>query len=402
MLTKKTLKQSGFSLIELAVGMIVFGLFFSILSYLLFGMNTVLHGKKGGRASDKSLITTGYGDGSQATIKKSLLFFVKRNYRLPCPDINKDGLEDCGSSNHVGSIPYLDLGYDQPVVDSRNNDVRYGVYRNGAKDADLTVNKNRFAPYLPSDPPGGAETVKTTANTADFCKALENSWKTGTVNSTYVHTSDGTQIRNAAYILSTGGQRDADNNNSFFDGRNGSGVDFELSTRVEKGNYDDLVSTESFLDLYQLLNCSIRVAEINGAALDAQVAEVAAIAVATAIENGEGEVEGAERGVNEAKYDLALGGLAGFNAAFSIAAAATGISAKSIPDIANLVIAIAAGVKAAADIFILEARLSRAKEAQKVSEDRLANYKSLLVAANAYAKKRFDFAIRVEANGGLK
>jgi prepilin-type N-terminal cleavage/methylation domain-containing protein len=395
-------KQQGFSLIEMAISMVVFGLFFTVIAYLIFGMDKALHGTTGGRAADKSMITTGFGDGSQATIKKALLFFVKNNHRLPCPDISNNGQEDCATTNQVGTLPYLALGYATPVVDSRNNAIRYGVYRNSTNDADLTINKNRFAPLIPADPPGGTVVTPTTANTPDFCKALENAWETGTNSTAYVHTTDGTNIRNAAYILAIGGQRDADNNGAFFDGVNGSGIDFELSSRVENGNYDDLVGTQSFLDLYQLLNCVVRIAEVNGAALDAQVAELAAIAAATSVGNAESDLGGAERDVDEATFDIVLAGIAVLNATVSVAAAATGLAEKSIPDILNTVVAAAALVKAIADVVIAEQRLVAANATRDQAQQRLDDYEARLPIANAYAKARFDFATIVELNGGLK
>ncbi len=395
-------QQQGFSLIELAVTMVVFGLFFSVLTYVIFGMNTALHGSKGGKSDDQSLIVAGFSDGSQATIKKTLLFFVKNNHRLPCPDTNQDGWEDCAAGNHVGILPYLNLGYAAPLKDSRNNDVRYGVYRNSTDNADLTVNKNRFAPVLPGNPPGDPATVVTTANTPDFCKALENAWATGTNNAAYIHTSDGTNIRNAAYILAIGGQRDADSNGSFFDGKNSSGVDFEISGKAEDASYDDLVGSQTFLDLYQLLNCTVRIAEVNGAALDAQLAEVAAIAAATSVANGEADLDGAKRAVMEGEIDVAVAGIKILNATFSMLAAATGMSAKSVPDIANFAVAVAALAKAIADKIIAEDRLEEFEATEAEAQSRLDTYKTRKTAADTHAKDRLDFAKTVETNGGLK
>lgn len=398
----KQFKQQGFSLIEMAISMVVFGLFLAVISYLVFGMNKALHGTTGGRAADKSMITSGFGDGSQATIKKTLLFFVKNNHRLPCPDMSNNGQEDCATTNQVGSLPYLALGYATPVVDSRNNAIRYGVYRNSTNDADLTVNKNRFAPLIPADPPGGTVVTPSTANTPDFCKALENAWETGSNSTTYVHTTDGTNVRNAAYILAAGGQRDADNNGAFFDGVNGGGINFELSSRVETGQYDDLVGTQSFLDLYQLLNCVVRIAEVNGAALDAQVAELAALAAKTSVDNAQGDLDGAERDIDEATFDIVLAGAAVLNAGTSIAAAKTGIAEGSFADGANLAVAFAAFAKAGIDVVIALKRLEDTTSARDTARERLNNYRTRLITANNDAKARFDFATVVELNGGLK
>lgn len=401
-------RQSGFSLIELSLTIVVFGIILAVVSYLILAMNNTVSGSKAAKTQDSTLISMNYNDGGQATLKKALLFYIKNNSRLPCPDVNNDGLEDCDIANHVGNLPYRDLGYSAPVVDSRNNPVRYGVYRNvnptAADDADLTVNQDRFAPTFPGDPPGNdPAVVPTTANIIDFCKALENSWATGLNDANLVHTTDtANNPNNVAYVLAVGGQNDADSNGSFFDGINNTGLGFENSAKLETGTYDDLVSTESPLHLYQQLNCVTRIAEVNGAALDAQVSEAAAIAAATSVSNAEGALADAIITRNDAIFTIVLTTVSLLNATFNVFATATEISEWNFVSIVSAVTAGISLAKAIADLVIYAIRLDAAVQGVADAQATLDAYNAKLPIANTFAKQRLDYAILVEANGGFK
>ncbi|MBV1931760.1 MAG: type II secretion system GspH family protein [Porticoccaceae bacterium] len=98
--------QRGFSLLEMAVVLVVIGL---ILGGLLMPLSTQLE-KQDRQETEQSL----------AQIHESIIGFAMANGRLPCPDStppppNRDGVEDaCGTGFGVdGNIPWVTLGIGQ-------------------------------------------------------------------------------------------------------------------------------------------------------------------------------------------------------------------------------------------------------------------------------------------------
>ncbi|MFZ3120800.1 MAG: hypothetical protein WA159_21050 [Variovorax sp.] len=66
-------------------------------------------------------------------LKGGLLAFALRRGRLPCPDADGDGFEGgaggaCPAGLQVGSLPFLSLGLQRPVL-SEGALLRYGVFR---------------------------------------------------------------------------------------------------------------------------------------------------------------------------------------------------------------------------------------------------------------------------------
>lgn len=151
----KLIPAKGFSLVELAIALSIIGLLAVGLANLTPNIQQYFAGK-----DDQQKLTD-----TQAAIDGFLL----ANYRLPCPDTNNDGLEDCGSAgalNASGTIPYKTLKLAYPVINAFRQDIAYSVYRNSnataASDADLAALKNRFELLLPAStpaPPANMENV---------------------------------------------------------------------------------------------------------------------------------------------------------------------------------------------------------------------------------------------------
>ncbi|MEA3437341.1 MAG: type II secretion system protein, partial [Thermodesulfobacteriota bacterium] len=121
----KFTNRSGFTLIEMAVVMVIVGIIISI-------MATVL----------PSLIHSGKIKKAQADLKRAdlaLQGYISATGRCPCPDTNGDGEEnrnDGGTqgnpandtcAEYVGDLPYLTLGLSSPD-DVWKNRIKYGVY----------------------------------------------------------------------------------------------------------------------------------------------------------------------------------------------------------------------------------------------------------------------------------
>jgi len=127
--------QRGFTLIEIAVVLIVLSL---LLGGLLGPLSTQIESRERQRASD-----------DLNTIMEALYGFAAVNGRLPCPDTNGDGMPDPNSSGActapppgvVPSVPWVILG--TPRADPWATTYRYRVTSPGF----TTVDDGRCAPF---------------------------------------------------------------------------------------------------------------------------------------------------------------------------------------------------------------------------------------------------------------
>jgi type II secretory pathway pseudopilin PulG len=150
--------QFGFSLIELALVLLVLG----VTTWAIAGSygNSAIAGERD--------LARAHGQ----TLLNNLRAFALNNGRLPCPDTAAIGSVNSGwetvsaagtcavATTETGMFPYRSLGLEMP-----DNQLRaaYGVYRNSAVRADLTVQAER------TDIPAVASSV---LDTRDFIAAL--------------------------------------------------------------------------------------------------------------------------------------------------------------------------------------------------------------------------------------
>lgn len=155
-------RQHGFSLVELAVVLVVLGL---VTLLLVRFLGTAMRERH--EVASRSLLTRA---------DDALLAFAMVNSRLPCPDGDGDGDEDCGSGQ-LGQLPFRALG----LPDANARRIRYGVLRRPASrrgDADLAERSDRYDPLQVQH---GTETaiemplgLAASANGLDLCWALRN------------------------------------------------------------------------------------------------------------------------------------------------------------------------------------------------------------------------------------
>ncbi|MBF0136322.1 MAG: DUF1566 domain-containing protein [Magnetococcales bacterium] len=159
--------------------------------------------------------------------------FAIANGRLPCPDTDNDGNENCpvaSLGNPSGNVPYRTIGL-VSGKDGYNNTVRYSIYVESIGGFIDLTNPN-------SSP-----------SKTNLCSAVVNAQASST---SYLYTvdADGTSNpANAPFVLVSGGPSDADRDGSDgrFDGNNESAtLKFDKETRVVSGSYDDHVVTSSF------------------------------------------------------------------------------------------------------------------------------------------------------------
>lgn len=289
-------RSAGFTLIELSVLMVIIGM----LVLLAILAVPVL--------SDRERLST--TDVTMDEVSEALVSFAAINSRLPCPDINGDGLEGtagtCAATDVVGRVPYRELGFSDPILDEAHLPIRYAVYRNAEATADLAALSNLFVPVLPGDPPtlrtytgsppgppldlvtfpavtnlitaDGINPVRDTStaiNDLDFCLALRNA-KTAASDIEFVHTLDDINRPNSAFTLVSGGVEDADGDavDQAFDGVNeGVGeVDFESPNRRRNDSstaslvYDDRVFAMPFNLLESKLSCAAATISVTASA----------------------------------------------------------------------------------------------------------------------------------------
>ena len=250
----RQLGSSGFTLIEMAVVMVIAGVIISI-------MATVL----------PSLLQAGKIKKSRAILEKldyAAQGYVSATGRLPCPDISGDGKEDRSNGGtdgnpiddscaaYVGDLPYLTLGLSSGS-DVWGNVIKYGVYEDLVKTTTSTGSNplcsnidtiiQRFDPQHQGEP---TDTGK-------------------------LHITDatGSNTRNIAYVLVSGGMKDLDQDaiDTTFDGFNeGSDVQFDSPDRIEfhgdpvTSRYDDLMRSGSLTYLNGIAGCAALVAGVGG------------------------------------------------------------------------------------------------------------------------------------------
>ena len=215
---RKVKTSKGFTLIEMAVVLVIVGIVVSVVASVL-----------------PSLIRSAKVKKAQAILEKvdyALQGYSLANHRLPCADSGTDGDEDTGI--YAGNLPFRTLGL-ASGTDAWANNIKYGVY----------------------------DTLTTTTS-SDFCTTL--SGITVYNDPLKIHTTDQAtaQITNQAYILVSGGAKDLDEDGAdgFFDGLNeGTDLQFDDPTRIEfhgtptSSQYDDLMRAFSLNELNQK-NCT--------------------------------------------------------------------------------------------------------------------------------------------------
>jgi len=237
----------GFSLVEMSIVLVIIGIlaFFSV----KFVSNI-------GRQALNEQFKNDLQRADQAIIG-----FIYANNRLPCPDINKNGFEECGIANITGNLPIKTLGIESSLQKKQGGQIRYGVFRkanaNLAIDNDLAQLKDRFEPLLPDS------AASNQSNGLDLCLALKTASLTAPDN---MQLNIGSSSINVAYAIADSGALDANNDSVLFDGSNGSGVKFEKPNKPHINNYDDNVLAIGFNELSGRLNCAKVLAETNGGA----------------------------------------------------------------------------------------------------------------------------------------
>ena len=183
--------------------------------------------------------------------------FIAGRGRLPCPDTDNDGLENCGNGAQKGRLPYRTLGLEGSTAAAGTGTLSYLVQRTAAN---LTeIGATVFEPVAWNDPSYNGRRSLGMQGTADFCQSLTNAAGV-TPAAEQAHVGDASTGSGypVAYALAHPGQRQAGSTaNSNFDGLNAtSTVAMELPEKGSLlGSYDDRVVARTYQGLAQTLDC---------------------------------------------------------------------------------------------------------------------------------------------------
>lgn len=244
--------RGGFTAVELAVVLSVVGLLVWFVSAAF--MNT------------EDVVDRDAAGAHAAEVRYQLRAFARINHRLPCPDVDGDGLESldedglCPGGRQVGFVPYesLDMALPGPGLAAF-----YGVFRapssDAAADADLAILADRIGSGDPDEGPGSA----------DFLRALANAENVGDVDSDRIHlTGDGgaagaidcddNQVRHVAHFLIVP-LEDRDSSGSRLDSVH-AGSNYPICAygpaTAPAHDRDDVVEIETFAGLAGWLNAN--------------------------------------------------------------------------------------------------------------------------------------------------
>ena len=201
---------------------------------------------------------------SVAQADRSITGFVSAHHRLPCPDSNGSGLEDCTAGAQKGKLPYRTLGLDGSSTGAGFTQMGYLVQRHAvdlAASSDpaqpgvnnryepIAFDKDQTSPYFYR----GRRSLNAAGTSADFCQGLADA-RAMVVQPGDAQTTSGFAV---AYALMHPGARDANGDGSLLDGRNqGTDGTVEAPDRAnDSSNYDDRVNVRTYDGLALAMDC---------------------------------------------------------------------------------------------------------------------------------------------------
>ncbi len=356
-------RQRGFSLIELAMVMVILAAVGALLWSLLPRLSQIA--------------TPELREVSELReAERAVMGFAIARSRLPCPDQDNDGLEDCGTAGAAGLLPQRTLGQVFPAP------IRYAVGRGVLND--LTTLTDRYIPPIPPGPVPVAVPVQ--LNGFDLCIRLRDAQASSAGNALV---AGGIPV---AFALAHPGRLDQDGDGSPFDGASLTQT-FGLPGTAPGIGYDDRSRALGLGQMASRLGCLKLLSLMNGAARSAGAARDLYDFVSLYRDFREFNRDQAESALDAAEFEVAMAAaglaLAIASEAVSIAGSAESLGAAAFAIViaaANIGVATAQVVLAAQALVDAQAGIVTA-QAQLVAADvSLATYLNYFNAADARAR----------------
>lgn len=325
-------RQRGFSLLELAVVLVVLGLVTLLVVQFLGTASRERH-----EVASRDLLTRA---------DDALLAYAMVNSRLPCPASNGNGNEDC-NSHQIGQLPYKTLG----LPDANARRIRYGVLRRPAlrkTDADLTRRLDRHDPLQVIAGETAIEMPLGQVNGLDLCWAIRTAGVLP-MDTQYLHVARATQPdhieSHIAYAVALPRVGDGFSNH-----QSGDLPVFDSPRRPQETNFHDRIVAVGLDQLWARMRCGDNMAatshaHFNGAmsitlmynamedykkqlAISVKLAEANVANSAAAVLSGASATAGAAGGIADtiAEGLLTMGAVATYKVALAAAATAAAVA----------------------------------------------------------------------------
>lgn len=212
---------------------------------------------------------------------RALIAYATVAHRLPCPDTNRDGLEDCGAGNQSGWLPTVTLRLAGADAGVDVGQLRYLVQREGGAN-DLTLLSDAWRPlqynavtqnYNGMRATGAGAYPADILTLTDLCQRLDTGRLT-TLAGTMARVNP-TTPRSIAYALAHPGNGDANGDGNLFDGANTGASPHVMEDPARRpllATYNDLVLERSYVSLLSAFHCRPLIDSINTVALAHDVA----------------------------------------------------------------------------------------------------------------------------------
>lgn len=424
-MSRQTLRkrQRGFTLVELAISTVAIGAIVAIAAGLTArGLSKPETGSAGRllnvNATENPL--------SRQAIDQAIRGFYLANLRLPCPDLDDDGLENCVGDAY-GALPYRSLG----LVPSREYGwlipVGYGVYK-GAGAADLTTAGNHYAlrparvnPACTSSTADTACSVSAalniasgvsfraddepTRNVRDVCAALSSAMREGQADSRLHVAFPGGAKSAVAYVFVLSRTPEIKTGTTPLETREPvpglSRLRFLSEMAPVNAAQDDFHAVKSFQELFEDFRCISKAATSEGTLRATEVHIASELVMRVRQANANYMLESATSQREGAEQDVVFGALAvaitTADLIISIAEATT-LNGAAIANIAVTALELANAI--AAVVLAVQGR-DDARDWEDEVEARVAAAKVALKQAGVAQLSSRDFADEVAARGGM-